>query len=119
MDSNSIEANNQTINPSSLGVNLPQYLPNGGMIFNIGGGGSDVALSSNTPTTFTGISYQIRDDLTWIRGRHSFKFGFESLPLNFHQIFIEAPSMTFDGSRSGDPIADFMLGAFDTTNVAF
>ena len=27
--------------------------------------------------------------------------------------------MTFDGSRSGDPIADFMLGAFDTTNVAF
>ncbi len=27
--------------------------------------------------------------------------------------------MTFDGIRSGDPIADFMLGTFDTTNVAF
>jgi hypothetical protein len=119
LDSNSSEANNQTINPSSLGVNLPQYLPNGGMIFNIGGGGSDVSLSSDTPTAFTGISYQIRDDLTWIKGRHSFKFGFEVLPLSFRQIFIEAPSMTFDGIRSGDPIADFMLGAFDTTNVAF
>jgi hypothetical protein len=119
LDSNSSEINNQTINPNSLGVNLPQYLPNGGMIFNIGGGGSDVSLSSNIPTVFTGISYQIRDDLTWIKGRHSFKFGFEVLPLNFRQVFIEAPSMTFDGSRSGDPIADFMLGAFDTTNVAF
>ncbi len=119
LDSRSGELNNQSISPNSLGINLPQYLPNGGMVFDIGGGGSDVALSSNTPTTFTGFSYQIRDDLTWIRGRHSFKFGFESLPLNFHQIFIEAPSMTFDGSRSGDPIADFMLGAYDTTNVAF
>ena len=54
LDSNSNEANNQTINPTSLGINLPQYLPNGGPIINIGGGGSDVALSSNTPTTFTG-----------------------------------------------------------------
>ena len=27
--------------------------------------------------------------------------------------------MTFDGSRSGDAFADFLLGAFDTTNVAF
>lgn len=119
LDSRSGEVNNQTVNPSSLGINLPQYLPNGGMIFNIGGGGSDVALSSNTPTVFTGLSYQIRDDLTWIHGRHSFRFGFESLRLNFHQVFIEAPTMTFDGSRSGDSFADLMLGAFDTTNVAF
>lgn len=119
LDSRSGEQNNETINPASLGINLPQYLPNGGLIVDIGGGGSDVALSSNIPTTFSGTSYQIRDNLTWIKGRHSFKFGFESLRLNFHQIFIEAPSMTFDGSRSGDPFADFMLGAFDTTNVAF
>jgi outer membrane receptor protein involved in Fe transport len=119
LNSNSDEQNNQTINPQSLGINLPQYLPNGGLTFDIGGGGSDVALSSNTPTTFSGLSYQVRDNLTWIKGRHSLKFGFETLRLNFHQIFIEAPSMTFDGSRSGDPMADFMLGAFDNTNVAF
>ncbi len=68
LDSHSNEVNNQTINPSSLGVNLPQYLPNGGMVFNIGGGGSDVALSTDIPTAFTGVSYQIRDDLTWIKG---------------------------------------------------
>jgi hypothetical protein len=119
LDSNSNEQNNQTINPGTLGINLPQYLPNGGLIVDIGGGGSDVALSSDTPTTFSGLSYQIRDNLTWLKGRHSVKLGFESLLLNFHQIFIEAPTMTFDGSRSGDPIADFMLGAFDNTNVAF
>ncbi len=119
LDSYSNEANNQTINPTTLGINLPQYLPNGGLVINIGGGGSDVALSSNTPTAFTGTSYQIRDDLTWIKGKHTFKFGFESLPLNFHQIFIETPSIAFDGIRSGNPFADFMLGTFDTTNVAF
>ncbi len=119
LDSSSNEQNNQSISPNSLGINLPQYLPNGGITFDIGGGGSDVALSSSTPTTFTGLNYEARDNLTWIKGRHSFKFGFDSLFLNFHQIFIEAPSMTFDGTRSGDPIADFLLGAFDNTNVAF
>lgn len=119
LNSNSNEQNNETINPSTLGINLPQYLPNGGPIFQIGGGGSEVSLSSNTPTTFSGLSYQIRDNVTWIKGRHSFKFGFESLLLNFHQIFIEPTVMSFDGRRSGDPTADFMLGAFDNTNVAF
>lgn len=119
LDSYSNEANNKTIDPSSLGINLPQYLPNGGMIVDIGAGGSSVALSSSTPTQFLGVSYQFRDNLTWIKGRHSFKFGFEVLKLNFHQIFIEAPSITFDGIRSGDPVADFMLGAFDSTSVAF
>ena len=49
LDSNSNEQNNQTIDPSSLGVNLPQYLPNGGMIFNIGGGGSEVSLAAVRP----------------------------------------------------------------------
>jgi carboxypeptidase family protein/TonB-dependent receptor-like protein len=119
LNSSSNEQNNQSISPNSLGINLPQYLPNGGMIFDIGGGGSDVALSSSTPTTFSGLNYEARDNLTWIKGRHSFKFGFDSLFLNFHQIFIEAPTMTFDGARSGDPMADVMLGAFDNTNVAF
>jgi carboxypeptidase family protein/TonB-dependent receptor-like protein len=119
LDSTSNEANNQTVNPASFGINLPQYLPNGGLSIDLGGGGSDVSLNSNSPTAFSGFSYQVRDSLTWIKGRHSFKFGFESLLLNFHQIFIEAPVMTFDGVRSGDPIADFMLGAFDNTNVAF
>lgn len=119
LDSRSSEANNQTINPTSLGINLPQYLPNGGLIVDIGGGGSDVALSSNSPTAFSGVSYQVRDNVTWVKGPHSLKFGFESLRLNFRQVFIEAPTISFDGVRSGDPFADFLLGAFDTTNVAF
>ncbi len=119
LNSSSDEQNNKTIDPSSLNINLPQYLPNGGLTINIGGGGSLVSLGTSTPTTFSGLNYQARDNLTWIKGRHSFKFGFDSLFLNFHQIFIEAPSMTFDGTRSGDPVADFMLGAFDNTNIAF
>lgn len=119
LNSNSDEANTKTIDPSSLGINLPQYLPNGGIGINIGSGGSDVALSSSTPTQFLGLNYQFRDNLSWIKGRHSLKFGFEMLKLNFQQIFIEAPSMTFDGIRSGDPVADFMLGAYDSTGVAF
>ena len=119
LDSNSNQANDKTIDPSSLGINLPQYLPNGGLTVNIGAGGSDVLLGSSIPTKFVGVSYQFRDDLSWIKGRHSLKFGFESLLLNFRQIFIEAPSITFDGIRTGGAMADFMLGAFDSTSVAF
>ena len=119
LDSSSNQANTRSLAPSSLGINLPQYLPNGGLMLNIGGGGSDVSLGSSTPTQFVGVNYQFRDNLTWIKGRHSLKFGFEILKLNFQQIFIEPSSMTFDGVRSGDPFADFMLGAFDSTSVAF
>lgn len=116
LNSTSSELESKTIDPSQLGINMPQYLPNGGVSVNVASG---FTLGSGTPTQFLGTSYQISDSLTWIKGRHSFKFGFESLFLNFRQLFIGPPNFTFSGVQTGDATADFLLGAFDSSNVAF
>ena len=81
--------------------------------------GQQLQLRNRYSDKFEGTNYQIRDGVNWIKGRHNMKFGFESFFLNFRQLFLEAPGFTFSGVRSGDPIADFMLGAYDNLNVAF
>lgn len=116
LNTNSNELENKTIEPSTLGINMPQYLPGGAVSVNVG---NDFTLGTGYTTKFTGTNYQIRDSLSWIKGRHNFKFGAESLMLNFRQIFIGPPSFSFTGVRSGDPMADFMLGAFDSLNLDF
>lgn len=56
--------------------------------------------------------FQISDTLSWVRGRHSWKFGAdirlqqfdERLGLNNNGAF------SFDGRYTGNPVADFLLG---------
>ncbi len=101
---------NKNIDPASIGVNMPLYAEAGGLSVNIGtsvafGGGSGRVV-------FTNNNWQFRDVASWMRGRHSLKFGGEWLHLHFRQIFLGTPSFTFNGSRTGDEFADFMLGAF-------
>ncbi len=100
---------------SSLGINLPQYTQQAVSV-NIA---SNFTLSTGSPVNFSGINYQIADNLSWMKGRHSFRFGFQTLKLHFYQSFIAPPGFTFSGVRSGDPVADFMLGAYDTAVIDF
>ena len=76
-------------------------------------------LTSAGTTQFFNDSWQFRDSVSKIHGRHNFKFGYELLRLGFHQIFIGSPNFAFTNSRSGDATADFMLGAFDNLNHGF
>ena len=76
-------------------------------------------LGGGSVTIFSGINWQLADNLTWMKGLHSMKFGFETLKLHFYQAYIFPPSISFSGVRSGDPNADLLLGAYDTTTVAF
>lgn len=60
-----------------------------------------------------------RADLTWIRGRHNLKFGFESR----HDLYDDSNTLTsrgrffFTGSATGNAYADFLTGF--TRNKAF
>lgn len=120
LNSTSNQSDTTTISNASLGINLPNYLtgfnPSGAVNVNVG---NDFTLGGGSVTQFSGINWQLADSLSWTRGTHSMKFGFEILKLHFYQAYIYPPNISFSGVRSGDPNADLLLGAYDTTTVAF
>jgi hypothetical protein len=105
-----------TIAPEEFGINMPQYVPTGSVSFNVA---DQFTLGSGFTTRFYSRNYQFKDTMSWIRGKHSFKFGYELLRLQFRQVFIGSPGFGFTGSRTGDPTADFLLGAYDDLSVNF
>jgi hypothetical protein len=106
----------RTIDPIDLGINMPQYVPTGAVTLDVGG---NFTVGSGFTTRFFSKNFQFRDTLSWIRGRHSFKMGYEVMRLQFRQVFIGSPGFFFSGARSGDPVADFMMGAFDNLSLNF
>ena len=85
---------------------MPQYVPT------VDVADSFTLVVSAGTTRFKSRNFQFKDTMSWIRGKHSFKFGYEMLRLQFQQIFIGfSPSVAFTGARTGDPTADFMLGS--------
>lgn len=57
--------------------------------------------------------FQFTDDLTWTRGNHAMKFGVDARRESMFIAFINRPNgdFTFNGVRSGNAAADFLLGA--------
>ncbi len=106
----------KTIEPSALGINMPQYVPTGAVSVNVA---DSFSLGSGFTTRFYSSNWQFKDALSWIKGKHSFKFGYEVLRLQFRQVFIGSPSFSFTGARTGNPTADFMLGAYDSLSANF
>ena len=120
LNSTSSQSPSTSISNASLGINLPNYLtgftPSGAVSVNVA---NNFSLGGGSVTIFSGINWQLADNLSWMKGLHSMKFGFEMLKFHFYQTYIFPPSISFSGVRSGDPTADLMLGAYDTTTVAF
>ncbi len=111
-----------TRTPDTLGIQgMPVYTDAGSPRFITTGRWT---LGSGSSDKFVSNSYQIKNDLNLIRGRHTWKFGGEFLDLSWFQAWLSPPSFTFDGSRTGagagpngDPLADLLLGAYSTLNV--
>ena len=58
------------------------------------------------------FSRQLADTVNWIHGAHSFKAGIEIISILQHgqASFLTNGNMTFDGSVTGNAIADFLVG---------
>jgi hypothetical protein len=64
--------------------------------------------------------YQVDDKVSWTRGRHAMKFGFS---VNYDRQLTQSNFRTngqfsFDGSFTGNALADFMLGKATTLTIS-
>src|SRR5262249_7441626 len=102
---------------------LPQFTVTGFTSLGPAGpGATPIAASGsgNAPSEKSGKIWQFVDSLSWVHGRHTFKFGGE-----IHRIteFVYAtnsarPNFTFNGTYSGNALADFMLGYIYNTGTS-
>src|SRR5579884_384643 len=104
--------------PKSLGINIPDGVNGEGISINAQG---SFNLGAVNPNQQKYKNWHFRDSMSWIRGRHTFKWGYEMHYVDWvlNDKLTQTRSATFSGARSGDPIADFLLGAFDQVSVVF
>ncbi|MBI4891192.1 MAG: TonB-dependent receptor [Acidobacteria bacterium] len=69
------------------------------------------------PKIWSFNNYQYASTFTWIKGRHTIKFGGDFLRMQYfsRQYGDTRGRMTFLGRFTGEPMADFMLGYAQTT----
>lgn len=117
-DGNRIAILPQGVYTQPSGFSVPQVFPSA---VNVDNRIPDINLSGTTNTHYTvnwlpwnntANDYQIRDDLSWVRGAHQFKFGGGwALYKKVQDYFAETQGgFTFNGSFSGNDFADFLLG---------
>ena len=77
-------------------------------------GGGNAALGDGQQPFVDRVNHvwQVANDLTWISGRHSLKFGADVRREAMRIAFINRPNgdLTFTGGLSGNAAADFLLG---------
>jgi hypothetical protein len=64
------------------------------------------------PWKNSSAAYQLRDDLSWTRGRHQLKFGLSFMEYNKAQdtFGVTQGTFNFNGTYTGSAFADFLLG---------
>ena len=94
----------------TVGVKMYTYIP-GAMVLNITGGFS-IGTGGSIWQYVDGDTYQVGDDFTIVRGSHQIAFGGNLSYWDSYQLINgRSPGdFTFNGSRTGLGLADFMVG---------
>jgi hypothetical protein len=104
------------VTPRDQGVNI-EIGPDGrGMSYSVSGG---LNLSYPGVNSQDYVSWQVKDTTTLTLGNHTVKAGYEFIRPVFEFNLALTRSASFAGTRTGDPLADFMIGAFDNATIEF
>lgn len=104
--------------PPSLGIPIPQGINGEGISTNVSGRFNLAAVNPNGQDY---RNWHWRQSMSWIRGRHTLKWGYEGHKIDWvlNNRYTQGRSSTFTGVLTGDAMADFLLGRFDQLNVQF
>ena len=104
---------------NKLGINIISDNPTGPTVLGFLGSGSNVGFSVQGPTALIDNTYNLSDVLTWIKGKHTMKYGFTVEPYqnNTNYDFYINGEFYFSGANggvgSGNDRADFLFGLPD------
>ena len=75
--------------------------------------------SGNFPSEKSGKIYQLLDNFSWIRNRHTVKFGVDLDRITMYVYATNAarPVIAFNGTYTGIGLGDFLLGYVQNTNI--
>jgi len=106
--------NQQRHTSADLGMDYPDYTSYGSAQFRVSG---RFNLNAGAQDEFSQEAMNFHESMIWTRGEHTFKYGAEFFRLSFYQAWLGPPSFSFNGTRSGNAMVDFMLGAFRSNSV--
>lgn len=117
MHNTSSDTPNKQYEPSSLGIPLPPGDMGEGITVTVSG---RFTLGAVDPNLQIYRNWHGRDTMSWMRGRHTFKWGYELHHVSFRlRSYYTTRDVTFNNTATGDATASFMLGIFDQMNVRF
>jgi hypothetical protein len=94
-------------------INVPNYTQL--TVSGYSGGGFNVGCGTCAFANFDINTYQLADDYTFIRGKHQLAFGFDGRKDQFNSFNNQQSNgqFTFNGSVTGDGLADLLIGRFN------
>jgi Carboxypeptidase regulatory-like domain len=98
-----------------------------GVNANVGndGRGMSYSISGSVNFNYPGVnaqdytSWQFRNTTTFSLGNHTIKWGYEFIRPIFEFNLALTRSANFQGTRTGNPTADFMIGAYELATMEF
>ena len=104
------------IAPRDQGVNVDVGNDGRGMSYSVSG---SISLSYPGVNSQDYHSYQLKDTMTFNVGNHTLKWGYEFIRPVFEFNLALNRNANFQGTRTGNAIADFMVGAFELSTIEF
>lgn len=100
-----------------VGINIYSYQPHY-MLLTVTPTGFQLGGGTESASTFVTNEWQVSDDLTLVRGAHTFAFGANIAGwTSLSQANVRSPGqLTIDGTTSGSALADFMIGKLAGTS---
>ncbi len=104
------------IAPRDQGVNVDLGPDGRGMSYTVSGG---INLAYPGVNAQDYRSWQFKNTTTFNTGSHTFKWGYEMIKAAFEFNLALTRSAAFQGTRTGNAVADFMVGAFENSTIEF